>query len=167
MIAYRFPRWALAWERWRFSAWPLTWETQALLSMATAVEVRRIAQDGLPYTLEEFMAYYGENWDARWRAAPIASACGAPQPVAAADPSDGDTPGQQLPQAQAAPTNAGAPQPGAAAGPSDAGTPGQQPPQAQAAPTNAGAPQPGAALVTLGQWYEVPFFTEVLPTKSQ
>ena len=145
--------------RWRFSAWLLTWETRPLLSLATAIEEtamasqpglgtdeeKRIAQNDQPYTLEEFREYYGEDWNDRWEEAPIATADGAPQPGAAAGPSDGGTTGQQPPQAQAAPTNARAPQPGGAAGPIDGCTPGQQFPQAQASTTNAGAPQPSAA----------------------
>ena len=47
-------------------------------------EERRIALDGMPYTRLEFMEYYGENWNACWLEASIATAGGAPQPAAAA-----------------------------------------------------------------------------------
>ena len=55
----------------------------------------RIARDGRPYTRNEFIEHYGEEWQVYWEQASIATAGGAPQPAAAA---------------------AGAPQPGAAAG---------------------------------------------------
>ena len=47
-------------------------------------EQRRIALDGMPYTGLEFKEYYGENWNACWQEASIATAGGAPQPAAAA-----------------------------------------------------------------------------------
>ena len=112
-------------------------------------EEKRIAWNGWPYTRREFIEYYGENSNARWEEASIATAGGAPQPAAAAGPGGLCTPAQLSRQAQPAPTIAGAPQPGAAAGPGVWGRPGQQPPQAQAAPTNVGAPQPG--LLSLAQ----------------
>ena len=80
-------------------------------------EEKRIAGDGRPYTRREFSEYYGESWNARWEEASIATAGGAPQPAAAADPGGPCTSAQLSPQAQPAPTIAGAPQPGAAAGP--------------------------------------------------
>ena len=76
-------------------------------------EEKRIAWDGRPYTRLEFMDYYGNDWNTRWGEASIAPAGGAPQPAAAAGAPVGgislpSTPGQQPPQAQAAPTIAGA-----------------------------------------------------------
>ena len=47
-------------------------------------EQRRIALDGMPYTSLEFKEHYGENWNACWQEASIATAGGAPQPAAAA-----------------------------------------------------------------------------------
>ena len=47
-------------------------------------EERRIALDGMPYTGLEFMEYYGENWNACWQEASIATAGGAPHLAAAA-----------------------------------------------------------------------------------
>ena len=100
-----------------------------------------MARDGRVYTRREFMDFYGNDWNAAWEKAWMVIA-DAPQPGAAAGPGVLGTPGQQSPQAQAAPTNA---QPAAAAGHGGPFTPAQLSPQAQPAPTIAGAPQPGAA----------------------
>ena len=65
----------------------------------------RIAQDGRPYTLSDFLEYYGDNgntaWENTWQQQP-------PPPPSVTGP-----PGQQHPQAQAAASDAGAPQLGA------------------------------------------------------
>ena len=99
---------------------------------------QRIARNGRPYTRLEFMDHYGEEWNARWQEASIATAGGAPQPAAAAGPGVPSTPGQQPPQAQAAPTNAGAPQPGAQ-----------------------------NVLLHTFSWCQALFFTDVLPANTQ
>jgi hypothetical protein len=127
---------------------------------------QRIARNGWPYTRSDFIDFYGEDWNARWEEASIATARrGWPweQPAAAAGPGGLCTPAQLSPQAQPAPTIAGAPQPGAAAGPGVPSTPAQQLPQAQAGPTNAGAPP----LLHTFRWCQALFFTEVLPANMQ
>ena len=72
---------------------------------------QRIARNGWPYTRRDFIEFYGEDWNARWEEASIATARrGWPweQPAAAAGPGGPCTPAQLSPQAQPAPTIPGA-----------------------------------------------------------
>ena len=72
---------------------------------------QRIARNGWPYTRRDFIEFYGEDWNARWEEASIATARrGWPweQPAGAAGPGGPCTPAQLSPQAQPASTILGA-----------------------------------------------------------